>query len=447
MLELKTIENFFEYLSAMVWGLPIVIFILLASLIFTFTFKGLQFRYFFSAWKYIFSPEKSNEQTASVISPLQAFINALSSSLGNGGLAGMATVLVDGGPGTVFWIFILGFFSMIIRFTEVYAATRLSFSKKGKAYEGPLGYIASLPCGSFFVYLYSSIMLVYILFAGNAMQCNSMGISLAKITGWSMLTIAILLCLIVLYIVCGGAKRIMRVAEAIIPIKVILFFVAVFFVLFYHHDRFYDALKLILANAFNTDAFGKGLIVFSIQQAISVGFSRALNATEAGVGTASIFFGAARPANPLKTSIMSIITAFISTNLVCAMLILSLVMSGVWNTGATGIQLVISSFTTAMGSVAGPLITFLSFSFGLGVLVAYAFLGQKIWEFLFGLKGRSIYIILFVAVSLLGTLSSVKLIWNSLDFLAGVLIFINILGLLWVLPSLSKAFNKDINNL
>lgn len=443
MYSIENIEKILANMSHAAWGWPLVIFVILASIIFTYAFNGIQFTHFFKAWKLIAIPEKTDLNSTS-ISPFQAFVNALSASLGNGGLAGMATVLVGGGPGTVFWIFILGFFTMGIRFTEVYAATKLSLIASDSKYSGPLLYIKSMPFGKFFVYLYSIVMFIYILFAGNAMQCNSMGLSLFKITGWPIIYIALLFSLIVIYIIFGGAQRIMKFSQIIIPVKVLLFFAVIFYVLIYYAERLPDAFRLIMANAFNTDSFGKGLISFSVHQAICIGFSRALNATEGGVGTAGIFFGASKTKNPLKTSIISIITTFISTNLVCTLLILSLIVSGVWDSGLTSTALVIDSFKPIFGLFSGPLITFLSFSFGLGVLVAYAFLGQKMWEFLFGNNGIWIYTILFGSVAFFGTLSSVSIIWNSLDFLVAILIFINILGLLFVLPKLKKLFDEDL---
>ncbi len=439
-----SLETTLQSLSHIVWGWPIVSFIVVAGIIFSFAFRWLQISMFFTAWKLLFANEK-NSQEESTISPLQAFINALSASLGNGGLAGMAIVLVDGGPGTAFWVFILGFFSMILRFGEVYASTK--FQPKNENECGPLVYIKKIPfIGRSLTYIYALCMLIFIFVAGSSMQCNSMGLSLGYITGWSPYILASLFTFIVLYITLGGAKRIMKASEVIIPIKVCLFFAGITAVLVYNASAIPDTLRLIMANALQWPSLAGGIAIYGLQHAIGIGLPLALNATEAGLGTAGIFFGSTKTKQPFKTAVMSIITAFISTNLVCTLLIVALITSGVWQNGLTSTPLVIAAFSTVFGSFAGPLITFLSFSFGLGVLVAYSFLGTKIWTFLFGKKSLFIFITLFAAAAFLGTLGTVKLVWTAIELFVAALIVINIGALLWILPELRTAFKKDYSD-
>ena len=443
-INLVQLENIIEKISQVLWGMPIIVFIIGISIIASFAFNFSQIRYFFIGWRLLFEKKEkvSNLKTDS-ISSMQAFINALSSSLGNGGLAGMAVVLVDGGPGTVFWVFILGFFSMILRFFEVYAGIKLAKNNL----IGPLGYISNLPFGKLFTYFYAFVLLIYILFGGMSMQTNSIGLSLQKSFGFSPIAIGIGFGLLILYIIVGGSKRIMKASEYIIPIKVALFFAVIIALLYFHRASIIPAFHLVMDNAFTTEAMGKGAICFTMQKAIAVGFSKALNATEAGVGTASIFFGSTETKEPLKTAIMSMITAFISTNLVCAMLIFSIIASGVPTEGLTSTGLIIAAFTTLLGNWAGPAITFLSFSFGIGVMVAYTFLGYKVWDFLFGKKTIIIYYGLLIFLAFFGAIASVGLIWKSMDMLVGILIILNLLGLLWNIKTLRTEFKKDESKL
>jgi AGCS family alanine or glycine:cation symporter len=443
-IDLVFIENVIEKISQELWAMPVILFILIVGALACFAFQFAQIKYFFTGWKLLFSKAESNSNLkVDSISPMQAFINALSSSLGNGGLAGMAVVLVDGGPGTVFWVFVLGFLSMILRFFEVYAGIKLSKNNL----IGPLGYISTLPFGKCFTYIYAFILLVYIFFGGISMQTNSIGLSLQKSFGFAPFSIGIGFALLILYIILGGSKRIMKASEYIIPIKVLVFFVGVISLLIFHRSNIMPALQLVMDCAFTSEAMCKGVACFTMQRAITVGFSKALNATEAGVGTASIFFGSTETKEPLKTAIMSMITAFISTNLVCAMLIFAIITSGISTDGLTSTSLVIAAFSTMLGNWAGPAITFLSFSFGIGVMVAYTFLGYKIWDFLFGKKTIVIYYILLVLLAFFGAIASVGLIWKSLDMLVAILIIINLLGLVWNIRPLKEAFEKDQSKL
>jgi AGCS family alanine or glycine:cation symporter len=443
MFDIYAIESFVENLSNNLWGTPFVVFIVLAGTLLTLSLNFAQIKYFFTGWKYIFEKEESQIDQKKNISTFQAFVNALSSSLGNGGLVGMATVLVGGGPGSAFWVFILGFFSMILRFSEVYAS--LIFKTTDNSLIGPLAYISKIPFGRFWVYVYSIFMLIYVFCGGIAMQCNSMGIGLRSFTGISTNIIGVIFALLVFYILIGGAKRIMRAAEFIIPIKVGLFFIGIIILLVYHYDKIFLALKIVLDNAFTIDSFAAGSTAFTMQKAISIGFARALNATEAGVGTASIFFGSTESKNPLKKATVSMITAFISTNLVCATLLFGIVVTGISTQGLVSTEIVIESFKTVFGFLAGPAITFLSLSFGIGVMVAYSFLGYTMWEFLFGKKTIFLYIIIMPLIALFGTIVKVNLVWYSMDSVVWVLIVINLFGVLFNIKKIRRCFLKDSN--
>lgn len=443
-INLIKIENIIENISQTLWGIPIISFIISIGFIASIAFNFSQIKYFFTGWKLLFAKKEiTNHIKTDSISSMQAFINALSASLGNGGLAGMAVVLVDGGPGTAFWVFILGFFSMILRFFEVYAGIKLAKNNL----IGPLSYISNLPFGKAFTYLYAFILLIYILLGGISMQTNSIGLSLQKTFNFSPISIGIGFTLLIFYIIIGGSQRIMKASEYIIPIKVSLFFIGIISLLYFHKASIAPAFHLIMENAFTTEAMGKGALCFTMQKAITVGFSKALNATEAGVGTASIFFGSTETKEPLKTAIMSMITAFISTNLVCTMLIFAIIASGTSTTGITSTGLVIAAFSTLLGNFAGPVITFLSFSFGIGVMVAYTFLGYKIWDFLFGKKTIAIYYSLLIALAFFGAIASVGLVFKALDMLVAFLVIINLLGLLWNIKTLRAEFLKDQSNL
>ena len=444
---LLILENYAELASNFIWGWPIVFFIIMSGIILSFSFSFIQFSGFFSGWKILFEKRekiKTKNISSGTISPIQAFINALSASLGNGGLAGMAVGLVAGGPGTVFWVFILGGISMVLRFAEVYASS--VFRDKNEKLQGPLVYIKRLPLGSFWIYLYSIIMLIYIFSAGISMQTNSIGLSLQETFNLSPNIIGLIFATLMTYILLGGSRRIMKLSEYIIPIKVAFFFLGIIILIIYHYDKIGTAIRLILNSAFTFKAASGGMIVYTMQQAMISGFSKALNATEAGLGTASIFFGSTEGKSPFKMSTMSMITAFISTNLVCAMLIFSVILTGINMEGLTSTKLVIAAFETVFGALAAPAITFLTLSFGIGVMVAYTFLGFKMWDFIFGSNFKWLYMILLPFLAYLGSVATVGLIWKSVDLLAGLLILINVSAVLWSLPTLIESFKKDIEN-
>lgn len=422
------------------WGWPLVGFVIIVGSALTFVLGFVQFRYFARAWKYVFFPEKRKE-TENYMTPFQAFLNILSASIGNGSTAGMATAIAGGGPGAAFWIFILGFLYMAIRYSEVYAST--AFHEKGATgvvRGGPMVYLKKLPAGAFLAYAYAFFALGLSLVTGNAMQCNSIRLGIERLANVPALLIAFSLFILLSYIMFGGAKRIVHFSEAIVPIKVGLFFIATIIVLIYNYASIWGALKTIISYALTPQAVAGGFAGFSVQQAISYGMSRSLNSTEVGLGTAGIFYGATQTKEPVESSIMSMATSFVSSHLVGFVLMLVFVVTGVWNSGLQSTQLTMSAYETVFGTVlGGTIVAFLSITFGLGVLVAYAYVGRECWLYLTGGRFNMAYTIIYPCMALFGAMSKVDLIWNSTNVINAGLVTINLLALLYLLPAMRKG--------
>lgn len=437
---MEQVEQFFVWLGALMWGWPMIIFVALASLALTVGLNFIQFRAFFTGWKYIVSPEERGVSDEESITPLQAFINALSTSLGNGAIAGMATAIYDGGPGAAFWVFILGFFTMVLRFAEVYASTQfIQTNATGVLRGGPMVYLGHVFGGRYLVYVYATLCLFLSLVSGNAMQCNSIRVGIEEITGSAPYIIALGLFLFLLYIMFGGAQRIMRVAEAVIPVKVGLFFGASLLLLIYHYDALIPAMHTIMVGAFTPYALKGAMTGFTVQAAIRYGVARGLNAVEAGLGNAGILFGATGSKSPVQSGIMSMITAFISTHLVCFLLTLLLVASGVWDSGLTSTALTTAAYETLFGQFASWIVTFLSLSFGLGVLVAYAYIGRECWLFLTRGRWSQLYTWIYCSMALFGAIGSVAVVWRMLDCIVAGLIIVNLYGLVLLIPRMRRG--------
>ena len=444
---LNTVDTFINQLTAWVWSWPLIIFVVASGLIMTVSFHFIQFRYFGRAWKYVLTPEKGTAgATEAYITPLQAFINTLSASIGNGSTAGMATAVYSGGPGAAFWIFVLGFFNMAIRFAEVYASTVfVDQSATGVMRGGPMVYLKRVPGGSVLPYIYAFFCLMLTFVSGNAMQCNSMLLGVQRMTNLNSYVIAAVLFAFLLYIMLGGAHRIMKVSEQIIPIKVGLFFLATFIALIYHYQSIIPALKLIIESAFTSQALAGGLIGYAVQDAIRYGISITLNATEAGIGTAAILFGATGSKSPVRSGIMSMASIFVSNYLVCFALMLVIISSGVWNSGLDSTPLTSAAYETVFGTFGGWIVTFLSAIFGMGVLVAYAYIGRECWLFLTHGRFLWVYTALYCLMALFGSLSKVALIWNMIGLINAGLIAVNVYGLLYLLPHIRKGVQAFMN--
>lgn len=434
------LDELIKNIGTFIWSWPLIIGIVVLSIIMTIAFGGIQFRYFIRSWQYLLVPEKGTATGENYITPFQAFINALSASLGNGSLAGMGTAMYSGGPGAGFWMLILGFFLMSLRFAEVYAST--AFTEKlpsGLMRGGPMVYLARVPGGSWLPYFYAFFCLLLTFITGNAMQCNSIALGLQKMTGWNVYAIAAGMFLFLLYIMVGGARRIITFSDAITPLKVGLFFVATLFVLFTNLSSLWDALVLMTRYALTPEAIHGAVLGYTVQSALRYGISRSINATEVGMGTSGIIFGTTGNTNPVRSGILSLATTFISNFGVCFMLMWLFTATGVWDRGLNSINMTIAAYETAFGAYGCWMVNILAMMFGIGCVIAYAYIGRECWSFLSGGRYLFWYGLIFCLMAIFGALVEVRALWNAIDIIIAGVTISNLYGLVWLLPEIQKG--------
>jgi len=426
------------------WGWPLVLTILGVGIITTLVTNFVQVRYFFKAWQLLLMPKKEELGTEkdAALTPLQAFLGSLGTSVGNGNIAGIATAIAWGGPGAAFWILVAGFIGMALRFAEVYLGTYFDDHILRGVRGGPVAYFSNLPGKKFMPYVFSLLFYFYALTSGNAMQANSIGDAICRTWGVSSLSVAIGITLFLTYAVLGGAKRILRISDRLTPFKVLIFFVSAVVVLMYHYNMIIPTLALIFKSAFSYTAIAGGTVGFTLQQIMKNGFARAFNSTEAGFGVAASFFGASGSKRPVNDSIMSMVGVFISSFVVCFLVALIVISSGVWDSGAIGSALAVSAYQTVFGVYGGWVVTFVAASFGLGVMVAFLFIGKTGFFFLTNGRGEKWFYIIFCVVAFFGTLIKVDMIWNINDLVNGVLLLINFYAIVCYIPLLRKAVIK-----
>jgi AGCS family alanine or glycine:cation symporter len=437
-------NGFIAYLNSIL-STPMLILVFATGAIMTVAFSFVQITYFVRSFRYIFHPEPAHDGKTHNISTIQAFLGALSTSMGNGSLAGMGVAMFEGGPGAAFWLFVLGFFTMVIRFAEIYASTAFTKTTEYGIRGGPMVYLSRVPGGSVLPYIYAFFALLLAVVTGNAMQCNSMTTGIYKMTALDPYIIATILFVFVLYVVLGGSERIMKFSDALAPIKVVLFLVATLAVLGYFYTEIFAALVLMVRSAFTSQAVIGGVAGHSVMVAINAGVSRTLSATEAGLGNAGILFGAAGNVNPTRSGIMSMASTFISTQVVCFSMMLVFVVSGAWTGSEGGMPMVISAYSTVFPVLGGWIATLLSVMFGMGVLVAYAFVGLECWLFLTHGRWTFLYYVLYCLMAFGGSLVSVKMVFGLIEFITIGLIFCNLYGLLVLLPQMKRGWRTHLD--
>lgn len=425
-------------------GWPIILYVIGVSIIVTVALGFVQLRYFFTAWKYTFMPSES--QTKSDMSPFQAFINMLNVSIGNGSLAGMATAIYSGGPGAALWLIIITILLMAIRFSEVFLSTHFAVhAPKNTKLGGPMLYLRAIKGGTFLAFAYALSCFIFGLISASATQANSIALSL--FTTWQIpfLVTAVVITAFIFYAVVGGAQRIVKFSEMIVPLKVGLFFLSAALILIYHYASIIPAIKLIVSSGLSWKAVAGGAVGFTIQQAMRYGILRSINATESGLGTAAILFGNTGSIHPVRDGIMAMATSLVSAA-VCFTVSLCIVASGVWNSGATSTALTIAAYQTVFGSIGGWIVTFLSIAFGIGVMVSYAYITKAAWDGITGNRFHWLFILIYCVCAFWGAqMKDVTFLWTLVDITLACMVLINLFGIVCLLPVIRNGLQSFKN--
>ncbi|MDR3550360.1 MAG: amino acid carrier protein [Candidatus Babeliales bacterium] len=422
--------------------LPVLALVLGVCIVLAFALNFIQIRYFTYAWKQILFPSKTGESSAGKVdmTPMQAFVNTLSSNLGNGSIGGVAVGIYAGGPGAAFWIVVCGVMLMAVRFAEAFLSMHYAQTAPvttTRNIGGPMLYLRHVVGGKYLAWTYGLITLAFGFVAGNGVQSNTISLSLKNTFGLAPIISAIIVTIFTLYIVFGGSERIVNASMKIVPVKVIVFFGTTLIVLAYHYATIGSALMLIFKSAFTPTAAMGGIFGFTVQQAIREGMMRSTFASETGLGSAGILFGFTGSKQPMNDAILAMLSTFIST-IVCFIVALCIVASGVWSSGLTSTDLTIAAFQTVFGAFGGYAVSFLSVTFGIGVLVAYAYIALECWLFITGGRFALLFNILYCLFAFGGALIDVNLLWAVCDIPQTIMLSINLFGILYLVPVMRK---------
>jgi alanine or glycine:cation symporter, AGCS family len=425
-----------------IWGLPLLVGVFIASVIVSLQLGFVQFRYFFTSIGMLFASDEkaTSAKKTDDLTSFQAFINTLGANIGNGALGGISICVATGGPGAIFWLLVMSTLAISLRYAEVYLG--MAFIGKhrfGSAKGGPMLYLSLLPGGWVLSYAFALFCLGYALFAGNMIQCNTVGLALQRTWNIDPYITAFVVLAFITYILIGGAQRVIKYLDMLVPFKVGLFIGTCLIVLVYNYAAIPHAFYLIFEGAFYPQAFIGGTLGYAFQSMMTVGLQRGILIHEAGLGTAAVAFGSTAGENAVKDSILSMLSVYINTHVICLMIGLSLLSTGVWNNGETSSALVVSAYETVFGSFGGWIISFLAINFGISVLVSYAYLGKICWNFLTGGKFMFVFPVMYAAAAFFGTYMTVAIVWQLADIINAGLLIVNIIGLLWFVATIRKG--------
>lgn len=386
-----------------------------------------QFVHFGAALKAFFGADEAKAKGA--LSPFQTFMTALGATIGTGNIAGVATAIVTGGPGALFWIWAWGLIAMAVKFTEAVLGVYYRRAGEGGLLAGPMIYLTDGLKMPRMGWLYAFVAGVAALTTTPFTQPNSIADVMNSQWGIPKIGTGVVLAILCFVTIIGGVKSIGRALEKAAPLKVLLYLSGGAIVLISHAADLPAAFNMILRGAFTSDAAFGGTAGAGIMLAMRYGIARGIYANEAGYGTAAVVYGAARSKDPFHQGLNAIMEVFIVSFVTSSISALSIIVTGVYKAGPTGAAAVAGAFESVMPGVGGSLVTVCVFLFGYTSLTGWSYYGEQTLEFIFGRRVVLPYRWIYCALVVVGATSKVDLVWNWGDLMNSLQIFPNLLGI------------------
>ncbi len=363
------------------------------------------------------------------LSPFQAFMTALAATIGTGNIAGVATAVVSGGPGAVFWIWCYGFFATAIKFTEAVLGIRYRSLSKERLSAGPMHYLRDGMGLPRLGWAYALVAGVAALTTTPFTQPNSMADVLRSQLGIPTWLSGTAIALLAWLVIIGGVQSIGRVAEKLSPLKVFLYLGGGLTTIVVHRGHLLEVLALILREAFTVEGALGGTAGVGMMVAMRYGLARGIYANEAGYGTAAVVYGTARSERPVQQGLNAVMEVFIVSFVTSSISALTVLVSGAWRSGETGAALVARAFGTAIPG-GGYVVAFCVVLFGYTTLIGWSYYGEQFLEHVFGPRVTVPYRWTYCGLVVFGAVGKVDTIWAWGDLMNGLQVFPNLVGLI-----------------
>ena len=436
------ISSINDPINGIVWGWPMVLLIAFTGVLLMLGLRFMPLQRLPYGIRMLL--QRDATQNDGDITPFQALMTSLSATIGTGNIAGVAGAIAIGGPGAVFWMWVIAVFGIATKYAEAVLAVRYrEVDSLGNHVGGPMYYIRNGlgPNWQWLAVLFAVFGMLAGFGIGNGVQCFEVSSALATL-GIPRLVTGIVLGAVVFAVIIGGIQRISKAASAIVPLMSGLYLLACVLVLLINIGSVPEAFATIFANAFTGEAAAGG----AFGQVVLMGFKRGIFSNEAGLGSAPIAHAAAKTNDPVRQGTVAMLGTFIDTLIICTMTALVIITTGVYANGEAGAVLSITAFNTGlMGS--GWVVTAGLVVFAFTTVLGWSFYGERCTEFLFGEKAILPFRLVWVAVVVIGSVAGDRgVVWGVADTLNGLMALPNLIALLLLsgtVFSLTKAYRFE----
>jgi len=383
-----------------------------------------------------------------VLTPFQAFMTALAASIGTGNIAGVATAIISGGPGALFWIWVYGFVATSVKFSEAVLGVRFRQVQGGEVMSGPMYYLRDGLKSPGLAWTYALVAGVAALTTTPFTQPNSIAIALENVFAIPTWVAGIAIAVLVWAVIIRGIKSIGKAAETLAPLKVGLYLVGGIVVIVTFADRVPYVLSMVVREAFTTQS----LFGFSWFIAMRYGIARGVYANEAGYGTAAVAYGTARSDRPSQQGLQAVMEVFIVSFVTATISAMTILVSGVAEASIASAQIgasyvtstaaVATAFNAAVPTYGGWVVAFCAFLFGYTTLIGWAYYGEQFLEYIFGRSVTVPYRWIYCLLIPFGAVLRPEAVWAWGDLMNALQVFPNLIGLIG-LSGLVATYAKD----
>ena len=431
-------EQIVDTVNGFVWG-PVMLTLLLGTGIYlTIGLKGMTISHIPYAFRQLFNGRKSSGEGE--ITPFNALMTSLSSTIGMGNIAGVATAIGLGGPGALFWMWCAAFVGMATKYAEaVLAVNYRETDELGRKVGGPMYYIKNGLGGN-----WKWLGMAFALFGslagfGLANTVQSNAVSQVLETNFAVPTVVsgLVMAVLVGTVLLGGIKRIAVVAGKLVPFMALLYISATLLILITHATDIPAAVVLVVDSAFNGAAATGGFAGATLMLALRMGIARGIFSNEAGLGSAPIAHAAAETNSPVRQGTIAMLGTFIDTLVICTMTGLVLIVTGVWSGEPQGAAMTLAAFTSAL-PFGDLLLSICVALFAFTTMLGWSYYGERCAEFLLGPRVITPFRVLWVIGIFVGTQMSLELVWKMTDALNGLMAIPNLIALIFLSPVVFK---------
>lgn len=466
MMTFLSITNSIYKIHSIIWNKPLVFFFLFIGIFYTIALGFVPFTHI-SSWINIPFKKNTNQKDNKSITQYQALTTALAATIGTGSIAGVATAIAAGGPGAIFWMWISAILGMSTSFAE--KTLGIIYRRKdsrGNWLGGPMYYLENGLHSKSMAKLYAFFCIFASLGIGNMTQCNSISLALNDTFSIPLIITGIILCFITLIIIIGGLKRIAAITEKLIPFMAFFYLLGCGIIIIVNIDKLLPVLITIFREAFNFRAPIGGLTGYAIVLAMKNGISKGVFSNEAGLGSSVIVHAASNVSNPCEQGLWGIFEVFADTIVFCTASALVILTSGIYDADKylyaikldnlnnctsffdslpNGVAMTCEAFASVFGSFGNVFIAISITLFAFSTLVGWSYYGQSATNYLFGSKSSIYYKLIYCFVIIVGSVTSLNLVWCISDSFNGLMAIPNLIALLFLsnkVIKISKEYFK-----